>query len=166
MGWTKEEFKEFCARAGVNPETGLRTGVIELDEAKRRRAEGLRRWQKWSASNKRGAKTRAANKARAAQVSGAEPQQDAAKALGATALKQAQGPARPDQRIGVHITVRKLRPCDHDNCVGGLKPLIDSLRDSGLIPEDSEEAIRLEVTQERVSSKPQEGVSITLTYPP
>tara|TARA_Y100001938_G_scaffold8119_1_gene9959 strand:- start:376 stop:561 length:186 start_codon:yes stop_codon:yes gene_type:complete len=47
---------------------------------------------------------------------------------------------------------RRVRLCDADNLVGGVKHLVDALRIAEIIPEDDTQAIRLEVTQEKVSS--------------
>jgi len=55
-------------------------------------------------------------------------------------------------RHRVRIVSRRVRLCDADNLVGGVKHLVDSLRISQIIPEDDPEAITLEVSQEKVSS--------------
>lgn len=57
-----------------------------------------------------------------------------------------------DNRHRVRIVSRRVRLCDPDNLVGGVKHLVDSLRLSGVIPEDNPQAITLEVTQEKVGS--------------
>ena len=55
-------------------------------------------------------------------------------------------------RHRVRIVSRRVRLCDADNLVGGVKHLVDALRIAEIIPEDDTQAIRLEVTQEKVSS--------------
>lgn len=55
-------------------------------------------------------------------------------------------------RHRVRIVSRRVRLCDADNLVGGVKHLVDSLRIGQIIPEDDPEAISLEVAQEKVST--------------
>ena len=55
-------------------------------------------------------------------------------------------------RHRVRIVSRRVRLCDADNLVGGVKHLVDSLRLAEIIPEDDPQAISLEVGQEKVSS--------------
>ena len=61
-----------------------------------------------------------------------------------------------DDRHQVRIISKRVRICDPDNLVGGCKHLVDSLRDTEIIPEDNPQAITLEVSQEKVSSYAQE----------
>lgn len=53
------------------------------------------------------------------------------------------GPWKPLQRASVRITRESYRLLDPDNFVGGLKVLIDGLRDQGLIVDDSPDHISL-----------------------
>jgi hypothetical protein len=55
-------------------------------------------------------------------------------------------------RHRVRIVSKRVRLCDPDNLVGGVKHLVDALRIAGIIPEDDPKAITLEVSQEKVSS--------------
>lgn len=55
-------------------------------------------------------------------------------------------------RHRVRIVSKRVRLCDPDNLVGGVKHLVDSLRLAQIIPEDDPYAISLEVSQEKVSS--------------
>lgn len=55
-------------------------------------------------------------------------------------------------RHRVRIVSKRVRLCDADNLVGGVKHLVDALRISQVIPEDDPQAISLEVSQEKVSS--------------
>lgn len=64
--------------------------------------------------------------------------------------------AEDGPRHRVRIVSRRVRLCDPDNLVGGCKHLVDSLRDTEIIPEDNPQAITLEVSQEKVSSYAQE----------
>lgn len=53
---------------------------------------------------------------------------------------------------------------DDDNLWGGAKPLIDSLREHGLIPEDDAKTIRLQVRQVRVGSYKEEGTEVEIIH--
>ena len=55
-------------------------------------------------------------------------------------------------RHRVRIVSKRVRLCDPDNLVGGVKHLVDALRIARVIPEDDPKAITLEVSQEKVSS--------------
>lgn len=55
-------------------------------------------------------------------------------------------------RHRVRIVSKRVRLCDPDNLVGGVKHLVDALRLAEIIPEDDPKAITLEVCQEKVSS--------------
>jgi hypothetical protein len=59
-------------------------------------------------------------------------------------------------RHRVRIVSKRVRLCDPDNLVGGVKHLVDALRIAEIIPEDDPQAITLEVSQEKVSSYAQE----------
>lgn len=56
------------------------------------------------------------------------------------------------ERHRVRIVSKRVRLCDPDNLVGGVKHLVDYLRDAKIIPEDDPKSITLEVSQEKVSS--------------
>jgi len=70
------------------------------------------------------------------------------------------GPSRAPLRL--RITSRRVRLLDPDNLFP--KYLIDALRYEGLIPNDTTEDIILEVRQEKVARKKEEGTVIEL-YP-
>lgn len=55
-------------------------------------------------------------------------------------------------RHRVRIVSKRVRLCDPDNLVGGVKHLVDALRLARIIPEDDPKAITLEVSQQKVSS--------------
>jgi len=59
---------------------------------------------------------------------------------------------RMPNRHRVRIVSKRVRLCDPDNLVGGVKHLVDFLRDAKIIPEDDPKSITLEVSQEKVSS--------------
>ena len=61
-----------------------------------------------------------------------------------------------DARHRVRIISRRVRICDPDNLVGGVKYLVDSLRSSEIIPEDDPKSITLEVSQEKVKTYKEE----------
>ena len=57
-------------------------------------------------------------------------------------------PLRCPVRRRVEIISFRKRKCDHDNFVGGLKPLIDAIKDLRMIWDDSPEWMELEPSQE------------------
>lgn len=59
---------------------------------------------------------------------------------------------RGSGRHHIRIVSKRVRLCDADNLVGGVKHLIDALRLCRVIPEDDPQSITLEVSQEKVSS--------------
>ena len=61
-----------------------------------------------------------------------------------------------DARHRVRIISRRVRICDPDNLVGGVKYLVDSLRSADIIPEDDPKSITLEVSQEKVKTYKEE----------
>ena len=75
-------------------------------------------------------------------------------------MGKSQGEARnatgSDARHRVRIISRRVRICDPDNLVGGVKYLVDSLRAADIIPEDDPKAITLEVSQEKVKTYKEE----------
>ena len=167
MSWTKEQFAEFCQRAGVTVEQALATGRVDLGNPLKKVTTAL------PEAKKRPRKTRSDKKERPYGIKGLSAfKLRAAKlechdevALVTPEGREHQGPVRTDGRITVRITIARCKPCDPDNAIGGIKPLIDALRHSGLIPEDSNEAIRLEVEQVKAGKKAEENVSVTLQYP-
>jgi len=56
-------------------------------------------------------------------------------------------PAPPTGKRSVTITIHRNRALDPDNLTGGCKPLIDAMRDIGLIKNDSPKWITLSVAQ-------------------
>ena len=68
-----------------------------------------------------------------------------------------------DARHRVRIISRRVRICDPDNLVGGVKYLVDSLRAAEIIPEDDPKSITLEVSQEKVKTYKEEETWVEVT---
>lgn len=75
------------------------------------------------------------------------------------------GKATSRERIVVSVTRCSTRSLDEDNLYGSCKAVIDHLRYSGLIPEDSQEAISLTCHQEPVRTRKEHSTKIKITYP-
>lgn len=73
---------------------------------------------------------------------------------------------KPDRkdRAHVRITIRRRRLLDPDNAYASVKDLLDGIRDAGLILDDSEERITLEVNQEKAGKGEDEGTRIEIDY--
>jgi len=67
------------------------------------------------------------------------------------------------ERHRVRIISKRVRLCDPDNLVGGVKHLVDYLRDAKIIPEDDPKSITLEVSQEKVSSYKNEATWVEVS---
>lgn len=142
MGWTNEQFKEFCRRREVDAIKSFQTGVVNLNKLKNQDENRTRH-----------------------KLPSSKPKLPDAMALEDTHDGKGKSSLCADQRVRVQIIVRRVRLCDHDNITGGCKPLIDGLRSSRLIKEDNVKTICLEVSQEQVKRISQEGVTVILTYP-
>jgi len=68
-----------------------------------------------------------------------------------------------DDRHKVRIISKRVRICDPDNLVGGVKYLVDSLRAANIIPEDDPQAITLEVSKEKVKTYKEEETWVEVT---
>lgn len=64
----------------------------------------------------------------------------------------------------VSIRMRRCWILDRDNAWGAIKSLLDGLQKAGLIPGDREDQIELEVIQEKVNHRYQQGTTIELEY--
>lgn len=77
---------------------------------------------------------------------------------------KAEGKEGDEQRGGPrhHVRIRsyRVRLLDVDNLYGGCKHLIDSLRLSGIIPDDDPTSISLEVTQEKIKGYKNEKTEV------
>lgn len=65
-------------------------------------------------------------------------------------------------RINLVITNFTISTMDRDNLYGSAKPIIDALRDVGLIKDDTEEYLNLEVKQEVVEKKERQRVEMEI----
>lgn len=92
-----------------------------------------------------------------AGVSAAEPEPGVVPALAGGQANE----RRCTGRVHVCYTVFRCRPCDPDNHV--TKWLTDSLRRAGIIADDTDEHIELQVKQVKVKTKAQEGTMIEVT---
>lgn len=89
-----------------------------------------------------------------------QPQRDDAQALDGLP----QGEETRPQRARVCIKRHGLRALDRENLWGGTKAIVDCLKESGLIVDDSEEWIDLEVRQEQVHDRAHRRTEIEITY--
>lgn len=69
-------------------------------------------------------------------------------------------------RVVVRITRYSTRSLDPDNLYGSVKPLLDCLRYAGLVANDTEEAINLQVFQDPVKTRKEHHTRIELIYDP
>lgn len=67
-------------------------------------------------------------------------------------------------RIAVRITRLAIRSLDPDNLGGSVKALLDSLRDSGLIPDDDRQSIELQVKEVKVNHRREQGTLLEIIY--
>lgn len=77
-------------------------------------------------------------------------------------------PGEKDGAIRPVVLITSFRcgtPLDATNLRGGVKALEDQLVESGLIPDDSEEAADIQVKQVRVLHRFEERTEITIEYP-
>jgi hypothetical protein len=151
MGWSIEEFAAFCKRLKVDPGEALASGYIDLTQ---KGHHGL-------PSAKKGHETNITRSRLRPPVS----QRDAPVALVEAKGGKDQGALCADQRPLVRIFIARTYACDQDNLVGGAKALIDCLCESGLVPEDSPAAIRLEITQAKARSRQAQGTTVVIDYP-
>ncbi len=82
-------------------------------------------------------------------------------ALASGGKREAQG----TRRIALSFTLRRVRLLDPCAKYGSCKAIIDGLRYAGLIHNDREEDIILEVNQEKVHHFQDEETILTITYP-
>lgn len=61
--------------------------------------------------------------------------------------------ARPHQHRLVQIERYSARELDHDNFVGGCKPLVDALSRAGLIWDDSQKYVTVEYGQRKATAR-------------
>ena len=66
----------------------------------------------------------------------------------------------PKGKVIVRIALFHPRLFDDDNATGACKPLLDGMRDAGLIRNDSPTWMRLEVSQKRDNKNPRTEIEI------
>lgn len=67
-------------------------------------------------------------------------------------------------RVAVVITRISTGQLDSDNLQGSVKAILDCLRNCGLIEDDDEESISLEVRPVKAPSRKEQGTLIEITY--
>ena len=137
MGWTDEEFKEFCTIKGLNPGQVLKSKEIWLDE---RRQQAM---QQVKENRERKRAARKAKGPRAAGIPYSERQQDKNVALEAPAFGAQSQLEAAGSGPRVKITIRgiRVRLLDPDNFISGCKAIVDGLVRSGIAPGDSAQEI-------------------------
>lgn len=95
------------------------------------------------------------------QVPDAKPERDKAPTLDRAVPREGKGV----ERIRVRFIGYRARPLDPDNFAGSIKNLLDGLRASKLIPDDSPEFITLETEQVKVKSYKEECTVIEIWKP-
>lgn len=71
-------------------------------------------------------------------------------------------PPRAQGPMKVHITSFRTKLLDKDNLVGGCKPILDALRNQGLIKDDSPEWVEVDYQQVKVNGGSQTKTVIQL----
>ena len=78
-------------------------------------------------------------------------------------LRSAFGAGRNETRMRLTVTSYRLKLCDPDNLKGGMKVLVDALRRSGMLVDDSPEWLDFpEPAQVRVRHRHQQKTVVTL----
>jgi hypothetical protein len=99
------------------------------------------------------------------EVSHPQPEPAVRHASMESVQREENGPACRSGRITVHVRSFRRRTLDIDNCTGGAKYILDSIRYAKLIPDDRPEDITLSVDQVKVKGKEAERTEIEITYP-
>ena len=94
----------------------------------------------------------------------ADPKPQPIVVVGALGEEAVEGANLP--RDLVRITSYRCRPVDPDNLVGGCKYAIDALRYAGVIQDDRQTDIQLQVFQVKTKTKKEEKTVIEVTYSP
>jgi hypothetical protein len=94
------------------------------------------------------------------QLPNPKPKRDKAAALGGVA----EGKEESFRRITIKFTGYRVKCLDPDNFAGSCKDLLDGIKATSLIPDDSPEFIKLETEQVRVASFAQERTEIEIHY--
>jgi hypothetical protein len=75
-------------------------------------------------------------------------------------LEKNKGEQRDNGRVVVRVTSLRRKLLDEDNLCA--KPFVDAIRRAGVIFDDNPEATKIEITQEKVGAKEQEGTQIEI----
>ena len=136
MGWTEEQWRDFCGRMGINPGQVLTSGEVWLDERRQKATQKI----KENRERKRAARKAKGPLAAGVPYSVREPDKDVA--LEAPAFGTQSQLAAPGGGARVQITIRgiRVRLLDPDNFIAGCKAIVDGLVRSGIAPDDSAEA--------------------------
>lgn len=157
MSWTKEEWAEFCRRAGVDPEKVLAAGSLTLPYAPHLKNKKGQFSTKWKI-------TREKNLA-LAKLPHPKQQPRPPVALEPAPRGEDPNPVCSHHRTKLVITSHRTHMLDPDNLAGGSKYLIDGLRGCGLIEEDSWEKLELEIRQKKVSDLEAEKTVLEIEAP-
>lgn len=98
--------------------------------------------------------------ANAAGVRDPEPQREPSSALAGSAPGKKERPFRARLRI----TRFGCRLLDPDNLQGGVKPLVDCIKESGLIWDDSPDWLELDVRQQKVARKDEQRTEVEIIW--
>jgi hypothetical protein len=90
-----------------------------------------------------------------------EPQRDKTPALD----KTTEGEAQSLGRVVVRFTQYRVQLLDDDNLAGSIKDLLDGVKHSHLIRDDSSKEIDLQVNQIKVQHHSDERTEIEITWP-
>lgn len=93
-------------------------------------------------------------------LQGSIPECHKAAALGGTVQRKTESTGR----IVVSFIGFRVRPLDPDNFAGGCKDLLDGLRKSDLLPDDSPTVIDFHTAQQKVAHRSEEKTVIELEY--
>ena len=137
MGWTKEQWDDFCARLGIDSKKALKSGQAYTVE---RRIAGE---EKAKATRERKAAERKAKGPIAAGVPHAIRELDPNMALEAPVFRTKPQLEDVGRLPRVSITIRSFRTrlLDPDNFIAGCKGLVDGIVAAGIADSDSQEAI-------------------------
>lgn len=94
------------------------------------------------------------------QLFASQPEQDIRTAV----VDEAPGKEKGNVRARVCIVMFRVRLLDPDNAYGSAKPLIDCLRTCGLISDDSEKEIDLQVSQKKVDHFNEQRTEVKIVY--
>lgn len=113
----------------------------------------------------RGPGTKAAkNRDLDAAVPVPKPKPDLREPLVSPAPTEAGRASGTPRRVLVQFTLYRVRLLDPDNKYASVKLILDAIRHAGLIHDDNERVIDLNVRQYKVGSYAQEGTGVVITY--